>query len=161
MKFRHNETGQIFNGEFELRMAYPSVTFPVVLDQNALEFANVSRVTEVDAPTITPVQRADYEGIQLVDGQWTDVWVIRNKYDNPVEQTNCEQEYIQTQWIVVRNQRDQLLKETDYTQLPDAPITDTSKAAFIEYRKQLRNITTQSDPFNMVWPEVPIYEAQP
>ena len=59
----------------------------------------------------------------------------------------------ETQWPIVRQERDQLLQASDYTQLPDVPLTD--KAAWATYRQELRDVTTQTDPFNIVWPVVP------
>lgn len=59
----------------------------------------------------------------------------------------------ETQWPIVRQERDQLLQASDYTQLPDVPLTD--KASWATYRQALRDVTTQTDPFNIVWPVAP------
>ena len=56
------------------------------------------------------------------------------------------------QWAIVRADRNAKLAACDWTQLPDAPV---DQAAWATYRQELRDITTQSDPFNIVWPEVP------
>lgn len=157
MKFRHNETGQIFNGEPELRLAYSNVSFPVVLDENALEFANVSVVLEVPPPDHTILQRVDYDGVQLINGVWTDTWSVHPKYDDPIEQAAWEAERLEVQWDIVRGERDQLLQLTDYTDLPSTPITQECKDAFLAYRQSLRDITDQTDPYNIVWPELPTY----
>lgn len=55
------------------------------------------------------------------------------------------------QWQVIRNQRNQLLKDCDWTQLTDAPV---NKKTWAKYRQALRDVTEQSDPFNVVWPTV-------
>ena len=59
----------------------------------------------------------------------------------------------ETQWVVVRNEREKLLFASDWTQLPDVGII--TKTAWATYRQELRDITTQSDPFNIVWPSKP------
>jgi len=59
----------------------------------------------------------------------------------------------ETQWVIVRNQRDVLLVSCDWTQLPDVQISN--KSIWAAYRQNLRNITTQSDPFNIIWPTPP------
>lgn len=59
----------------------------------------------------------------------------------------------ETQWPIVRQQRDKLLQASDYTQLPDVPLTD--KTAWATYRQELRDITNQPDPFNIIWPTPP------
>lgn len=157
MKFRHNETGQIFNGEPEFRLAYSNISFPATLDQNALDFANVSVVTELPPPDHTILQRVDYDGVQLINGVWIDTWSVHPKYDDPTEQAAWEVECLETQWNMVRGERDRLLSITDYTDLPHTPITTECRNNFITYRQQLRDITTQQDPYNISWPQPPEY----
>ena len=158
MKLRHNETGQIFNGEPEFRLAYSNISFPTTLDQNAFDFANVSIVVEVPPPEHTIFQRVDFDGVQLVNGIWTDTWSIHPKFDNPTEQANWEAECLEGQWSTIRGQRDSLLAQTDYTDLPNTPITTECRNNFISYRQALRDITTtQTDPYNIIWPTIPEY----
>ena len=57
---------------------------------------------------------------------------------------------IDTQWQVVRTQRNQMLKDSDWTQLSDSPV---DKTAWATYRQELRDITQQPDPFNITWPK--------
>jgi hypothetical protein len=59
----------------------------------------------------------------------------------------------ETEWPQVRAQRNQLLQQSDWTQLPDVPIA--TKEAWAVYRQQLRDVTDQPDPFNIVWPTAP------
>ena len=56
-------------------------------------------------------------------------------------------------WADIRQRRDYLLSNSDWTQLPDVP--ESVKVRWSEYRQQLRDITLQPDPFNLVWPEEP------
>ena len=58
-----------------------------------------------------------------------------------------------TQWSSVRFERDMYLQESDWTQLPD--VSNVDKTAWATYRQQLRDITTQADPFNITWPSTP------
>ena len=59
----------------------------------------------------------------------------------------------QSQWAKVRSQRDQLLSACDWTQLPDVSIP--TKTDWAAYRQALRDITDQTDPYNIVWPMQP------
>ena len=55
----------------------------------------------------------------------------------------------------VRQQRNTLLSETDWTQLNDAPLTDGEKEKYRTYRQALRDITQQeSFPENITWPTI-------
>jgi kynurenine formamidase len=58
----------------------------------------------------------------------------------------------EAQWAVIRTERNKLLVDSDWTQLPDAPV---DAAVWATYRQELRDITTQADPFAIVWPESP------
>ena len=56
----------------------------------------------------------------------------------------------------IRAQRDNLLSETDWTQVLDAPVSAESREAFRVYRQALRDITEQEGfPVAVVWPEIP------
>jgi len=59
------------------------------------------------------------------------------------------------EWDLVRVNRTNLLKESDWTQGADSPLTDSKKAEWVTYRQSLRNIPTQSDPYNITWPTKP------
>jgi hypothetical protein len=56
--------------------------------------------------------------------------------------------------VDVRAKRKLLLSGSDWTQLPDVPLT--TKTTWATYRQALRDITTQSGyPFEIVWPTPP------
>ena len=59
----------------------------------------------------------------------------------------------ETEWPLIRAERDRRLLVCDWTQLPDVPIA--TKEAWAVYRQALRDVTLQPDPFNIVWPETP------
>lgn len=59
----------------------------------------------------------------------------------------------ETQWDYVRSDRAVLLTRSDWTQMPDVLLPN--KQAWAEYRQALRDITSQPDPFNIVWPVPP------
>jgi hypothetical protein len=54
-----------------------------------------------------------------------------------------------TVWPTIRAQRDVLLAQSDWTQLPDVPLT--TKEVWATYRQALRDITQQPDPHNIIW----------
>lgn len=69
------------------------------------------------------------------------------------------------QWKLIRNERNSLLSQTDWTQIADAPKPAQYgsagwyfRTAMLTYRSKLRDITKQEDPFNIVWPELPTLE---
>ena len=59
------------------------------------------------------------------------------------------------QWTSVRAQQRQKLYESDWT----CSVTDyevPNKPAWVAYRAELRNVTSQADPFAIVWPVEPV-----
>jgi hypothetical protein len=74
--------------------------------------------------------------------------------ETPVELTEEElAASVDAKWQYIRAQRKLLLNSTDWTQLPDVPLT--TKEAWATYRQALRDVTTQLDPFNITWPTKP------
>lgn len=60
---------------------------------------------------------------------------------------------VSAQWSSVRQERGMYLQESDWTQLSD--VSSVDKTAWATYRQQLRDVTTQADPFNITWPTKP------
>ncbi len=63
--------------------------------------------------------------------------------------------YFDFVWKEARKKRDRLLSASDWTQLPDSPLSATQKKAWTTYRQTLRDITQQTDPEKVVWPVAP------
>lgn len=55
----------------------------------------------------------------------------------------------------VRHERNQRLRACDWTQIPDSALVAQTKQQWVTYRQALRDITNQTDPFNIVWPTKP------
>ena len=58
-------------------------------------------------------------------------------------------------WMDVRRQRDQLLNETDWVVIKQTEQSGVVTEPWRVYRQALRDITTQTDPLNIVWPTRP------
>lgn len=65
----------------------------------------------------------------------------------------------QLDWIPFREQRDRLLKDSDWTQISDySLVSEEEKVLWAEYRQELRDLPeTYPDPADIVWPEIPVY----
>lgn len=61
------------------------------------------------------------------------------------------------QWKHIRQERNKKLSSTDWTHISDNGLTSSKKTEFATYRQSLRDITTQSDPFNITWPTEPTH----
>jgi hypothetical protein len=57
---------------------------------------------------------------------------------------------------IIQSKRNELLILSDWTQIPNGPLTQQQQEAWAVYRQQLRDIPEQSGyPFNVVWPTPP------
>jgi len=60
------------------------------------------------------------------------------------------------EYQAIRQQRNDLLAKSDWTQIPGSPLADEQKAAWATYRQQLRDLVIDgSCPLDFVWPTAP------
>ena len=59
--------------------------------------------------------------------------------------------------VLITTTADTLLKETDWTQLPDSGLTDACVALFATYRANIRTIR-KTNPDSPTWPDAPTEE---
>lgn len=118
------------------------------LSPEQVEQFGIHQLRLVTPPYYNPATQTREEGpALLVDGVWTQNYIVSElDPDTAAEKT-------EEQWVVVRNERNARLIASDWTQVADAPVNDLVWAA---YRQGLRDVpSTQTDPFNVVWPEMP------
>ena len=59
-------------------------------------------------------------------------------------------------WVLIREKRNELVKEVDWTQGTDVDLDKTKQLEFMAYRQELRNLPqTYDDPDDVVWPDKP------
>lgn len=57
---------------------------------------------------------------------------------------------------MLREQRNEKLLKCDWTQLPNAPLTEEKKVEWENYRNQLRDFPQTVDFSNIIWPTEPV-----
>ena len=127
-----------------IQQLFPNTSFSIA-GPNA-DFLTANNVVELveNLSFTTPTQK-----LSIVDA-----YVDSGKaYSVKVESTTSEEQTTLTnqQWASIRLQRDNLLKNTDWRASSDLTLSDDWK----NYRQALRDVPTQSDPFNITWPEEP------
>ena len=56
-------------------------------------------------------------------------------------------------WTALRTRRNQLLRDSDFTQMPDSPMSQEKKDAWAAYRQELRDLPDEiTDPTQVEWP---------
>ena len=117
------------------------------LTEEQVEHFGVHKKQIVTPPYHEPATQHLEEGpALLIDGVWTQNYIVTDL------DADTAAAKVGAQWPVIRAERNKLLVESDWTQLPDAPV---DAAAWATYRQALRDITTEANPFAIVWPESP------
>jgi len=107
------------------------------------------RVVVADAPQYDEATQIAVRNNQpsLVGDTWTIGWVVQELTQSEKDQK------LAAKIASVRSQRNQNLKDSDWTQVDDAPV---DKAAWATYRQALRDVPTQSGfPWSVTWPAQP------
>ena len=124
-------TGQCAPGDLALQTIQNSMTRAGVAVLGKHQVADSGELTEI------PTQPSEHHLFNYDNKQWED------------PRTRG------TEWALVRAQRDDLLVETDWVVTKALELGGTVSAAWKTYRKALRDITMQPDPFAVVWPVLP------
>jgi hypothetical protein len=112
-----------------------------------LEALSADVVFEGPQAQPTRYQVAFRDGVEQVDGRWFTKYSVADLDDEAKAAKDAEQAK------AMREQRNQKLKDTDWTQVADAP---GDKAAWATHRQALRDITSQAGfPWDINWPAQP------
>ena len=127
-----------------IQKLFPNTSFSVA-GPNA-DFLTSNNVVElVQTLTYTrPTQKLTTVDAYVDSGK---VYTVKVESTTSDEQTDLTNQ----QWVNVRSERDLKLQETDWRASSDLTLSDTWKT----YRQALRDVPTQSDPFNITWPTEP------
>jgi hypothetical protein len=130
----------------QLREAYPNVSLPAELSDESLADWDMYVVTPTSMPNDYTKNITEGTPV-LTDGVYYQNWIQTDASQSDIDYR------LENQWFIVREIRNELLAECDWTQLSDIP-TET-KNIWSNYRQQLRDVTNQSNPFNIEWPVKP------
>lgn len=129
----------------DMRLRFPHVSFPSTLsDHDAAQF-DCYPVQPRPEPAPPPGKRAVRACPEQTESGWIETWTLED----------VSPEEIEAQWRGIREERNTLLTASDWTQIGDAPLSAVQRSQWSTYRQALRDITTQPDPFHIVWPQAP------
>jgi len=95
----------------------------------------------------TRYQTAYRNGVEEIDGKWYTKYSVADMDDEAKTAKDAEQAKS------VRTTRDEKLKDSDWTQVADAPV---DKTVWATYRQELRDLTKQSGfPWEVTYPTQP------
>jgi hypothetical protein len=131
----------------EFRALFPNTGFPPQLTEEIINDFGGDVVFEGPQAQPTRYQVAFGDGVEQIDGKWFTKSSVADMDDEAKAAVDANQAK------AVREQRNQKLKDSDWTQVLDAPV---DKAAWATYRQALRDVTAQAGfPWDVQWPEMP------
>lgn len=148
MRYAYVENGTVIEPNRLLPINWANISNFNLLDNNALKNYGwyPYRFQNANVPDGYKVIGTHYE--------ITDTEVIEQEDIAKITPEEIE-EYKNNEWVSVRSRRNIMLLESDWTQLSDSPLTDEKRIEWKTYRQALRDITSQSDVFNLSWPTPP------
>lgn len=135
----------------QLRRDNPNVSFPSNPSDSTLASWNVFPVADRLQPSFDrATENCSQVNPTFENGEWVTTWQVTTvDTDEIAERLTDESE-------IVREDRNQRLADSDWTQFNDSPLTTADKTAWATYRQQLRDVTAQSGfPWNVTWPSIP------
>ncbi|HGS4936988.1 TPA: phage tail assembly chaperone [Vibrio parahaemolyticus] len=62
----------------------------------------------------------------------------------------------ESQLTIIRSRRDTMLRDSDWTQFPDSPLSSEKQAEFAQYRQSLRDVPQEYETTGKItWPTKP------
>jgi hypothetical protein len=101
-------------------------------------------------PTIIPPNCiSNGSSFEITDDEVVEIQLYREKSQSEIDSE------LNSLWYSIRYRRNIELKECDWTQIADSPLSEELKDEWKTYRQELRDITLQTDPYNIIWPTIP------
>jgi hypothetical protein len=134
--------------ESEFRALHPNTSMPQMLTEATLKSFDATVVLEGPQAQPTRYQVAYRNGVEQIDGKWYTKYSVSDMSAEARAAKDAEQAKS------VRDTRDRLIAETDWSQAKD--IADSVSAKYTTYRQALRDVPTQTGfPWDVQWPTKP------
>lgn len=149
MKYVYVENNVVLGESRELPTSWKNISNFNVLDQITLKEYGwyPYRFVNIEIPE---GYKADGSYIEILENEVVEYQTKRLKTKDDIDTEN------KNQWESVRAKRNIELAESDWTQIPDSPLSNELKEEWRIYRQELRDITNYEDPWSVIWPEKPI-----
>lgn len=131
---------------------YNNVSFTIPIASEDVVSRGFAFYQESSSPELGRYEVAEPSTpVQVADDLWEQGWSIRQMTGDESADVDSKQE------VSVRNERNNLLNATDWTQFNDSPLSEADKEFWATYRDSLRDVPAQSGfPWDIVWPELPV-----
>jgi hypothetical protein len=133
-----------------LKSENKNVSFPSVITDEVLATFDVYPVKLVNGNYDSDYTKDVVEVTPTLSGS-----VYVQTYETTDADELTRETRIEIKWEEIRETRNTLLSECDWTQFQDSPITGSKLTEWQTYRQSLRDVTNQENPYNITWPTNP------
>lgn len=134
----------LFEGDLKLRFPNVSFTDPFTPPEGYVE------VEDVPYPQITYKQNVNEGAPKLVNSKWTRVWIVSDASADEITERTAKRA------SDLSKISDSLLNSSNWTQLEDSPLSESTRLLWASYRKALRDLPSQPGfPWEITWPVAP------
>lgn len=135
---------------YEIKRANLNTSFPDTVSDATMAEYGAMRVYSAMQPVLSDTQVLEEDTpVFFADAQrWKQAWRVRDMIAEELTQR------FDSAALSIRQQRNDMLKDSDWTQIIDAT---ADKAAWATYRQALRDVTAQAGfPWTITWPTPPV-----
>jgi hypothetical protein len=167
MEIRNRSNGELTTIS-QFKASQPNTSFPKQITVEILDnFGYDPVLNGAPATVVAPYEISICSGVEEVKGQWFTKFIAgpiftdtTDNDGNVISAADNEAAYksqIDAQVAEsVRSERDNLIAETDWTQLNDNQLSDSVKATWVTYRQALRDLpSSEGFPHTTTWPAKP------
>jgi len=151
IKYAKIENGEVIKYPYsieDLRIDNPNVSFPSIIDEPTKSRYSMLPIQKIETQ-VDYTKNISENLPELIEGVWTQSWTITDATQEEINQR------LSNEWFGIRDERNARLYSSDWTQLVDSPLTEEQKNAWRQYRQELRDITNQANPFEVIYPVQP------
>ena len=151
-EYRKQSDGTILVGPSAFKNLFPNTSFPKVLDEALVNSLGYDWVYDGAQPSTTPpYDKVVRDGVEQVSGRWI------TKHKVVVADTDAKTLIDNGAAKRARSTRNELLKDSDWTQLADkGGLNDSKVTEWSTYRQSLRDLPTASG-----WPHTHTLPTKP
>ena len=151
-EYRKQSDGTLIEGVTAFKNLFPNTSFPKVIDEALVNSLGYDWVYDSTQPSVTPpYESVVRDGVEQVSGKW------QTKFKVETANADGKTAIDNRSAISRRSERDELLKDSDWTQLADkGGLADSKVTERATYRQSLRDLPTASG-----WPHTHTLPTKP
>ena len=151
-EYRKKTDGSIVVGEQSFRQLFPDTSFPKPLTEAIVNDLGYDWILDGTEPSVTPPYESSVrDGVEEISSKWY------TKFKKVTLDDAGKAGVDSSTATIKRVERDQLLKESDWTQTVDkSGLTDSKVTEWATYRQSLRDLPTASG-----WPHTHTLPTKP